>query len=446
MTAQVRLERPLPGRLPSGRASVVLCAGTCSPGIEALEVLVDGEPHQVMVCGTQFWGTVPIAPRRGPATVSLSARARGGDVEVPLETIDVGEPPAAASGVSAPGLLAVCMATFEPDMDLFRAQLRSLREQSDGNWVCVISDDHSSPERFAEIEAELRGDSRFLLSRSEQRLGFYRNFERALTMAPAAAQLIALCDQDDRWAPDKLSTLRAALGSQSVLAYCDLRLVEADGRVLRETLWRGRANNHTDLTSMLVANTITGAASLFRRELLDVLLPFPDTPGFQFHDHWLAVAALAVGEVAYVERPLYDYVQHPGAVFGHVTHGERPPIARLLERWRAAYFYGFLPRKQQAEVVLARAGDSLDGAKRRRLERFVAAERSLTGPLWLALRALRVLTGHTETLGSELELAKGLLWLRAARRWPDRLDARFPPLEAFTQKRLRRWRAAIRES
>ena len=51
------------------------------------------------------------------------------------------------------------------------------------------------------------------------------------------------------------------------------------------------------LASMLIANTITGAAALFRRELLDVALPFPDTPGFQFHDHWLGVAALAAGDV-----------------------------------------------------------------------------------------------------------------------------------------------------
>ena len=42
-------------------------------------------------------------------------------------------------------------------------------------------------------------------------------------------------------------------------------------------------------------NTVTGAASLFRRELLDVALPFPDVPGKPFHDHWLACVALAIG-------------------------------------------------------------------------------------------------------------------------------------------------------
>src|SRR6185437_11332342 len=199
------------------------------------------------------------------------------------------------------------------------------------------------------ITALIAGDDRFHLYASPRRLGFYRNFERALGMAPAQAGLVALCDQDDRWHPDKLATLRAALGD-AVLVYSDQRLVDADGRVLRSTLWRGRSNNFSSLTSMLVANTITGASMLMRRELLNLALPFPDTPGFQFHDAWLAVIALACGDIGYVDRPLYDYVQHPGAVFGDVTHGGARPRATS---WRAAYFHGYLGRRAQAQVALS---------------------------------------------------------------------------------------------
>ena len=89
---------------------------------------------------------------------------------------------------------------------------------------------------------------------------------------------VALCDQDDRWHPEKLAVLREAIGGAG-LVYSDQRLVDADGRVLRDTLWHGRRNNHTDLTSMLVANTITGAAMMLRREVAELALPFPDTPG-----------------------------------------------------------------------------------------------------------------------------------------------------------------------
>ena len=47
------------------------------------------------------------------------------------------------------------------------------------------------------IVAGRNGCSRFVVSRSPRRLGFYRNFERALRLAPPGAPLIALCDQDD---------------------------------------------------------------------------------------------------------------------------------------------------------------------------------------------------------------------------------------------------------
>jgi hypothetical protein len=67
----------------------------------------------------------------------------------------------------------------------------------------------------------------------------------------------------------------------------------------------------------LVANTITGAASLFRREVLDYALPFPPRYGAAYHDHWVALVAMALGEVDYIDRPLYDYVQHDGAALGH---------------------------------------------------------------------------------------------------------------------------------
>ena len=54
-------------------------------------------------------------------------------------------------------------------------------------------------------------------------------------MVPADAALVALCDQDDRWYPDKLATLRAELGGAKLI-YSDQRLVDTEGEVLAETL------------------------------------------------------------------------------------------------------------------------------------------------------------------------------------------------------------------
>lgn len=408
-----------------------------------------------------FWATVPVAAHDASSEIVIEVAvsfADGAALIAELGRIAVLAPHTPLGALARPArergcLIAVCMATFEPDPALLETQIESLRAQTDDCWVCVISDDGSSAERFEQILELVADDERFEVSRSPQRQGFYRNFERALGLVPADTELIALCDQDDRWDPDKLTTLRAALGD-TILVYSDLRLVDREGRVLRDTLWCGRANNYDDLVSMLVANTITGAAALFHRRLLEVALPFPDTPGFQFHDSWLSVAALASERVAYVDRPLYDYVQHPDAVFGDVTYGprrlRRHPANPLIS-WRAAYFHGYLGRAAQAQVLLARLGDRIDVRKRRVLERFVACDGSLSAVAWLALRSARCLLGRTETLGSELVLAQGVAWKHAATaiarrttRAPGRLlDASVPPPDRFSQKRLRRWRARV---
>jgi Glycosyl transferase family 2 len=464
----VDLERPLPASLPVGATTALFVLGTCmhpDDQIADLWVAVDGVRHRVTAFGmprpdrprprSGFWATVPLRAREDAGAIELELVARlasGADVGARLGSIDVvvrSRPaaPEAVPGRPGAGLIAVCMATFEPDEALFRAQIESLRAQRDDCWICVISDDCSRPEAFERIVRILGDDRRFAISRSDERLGFYRNFERALTMAPPEAQLIALCDQDDRWHPDKLPSLRTALGDAQ-LVYSDQRLVDAGGRVLRETLWKGRRNNFANIASQLVANTITGAAMLFRREVLELAVPFPDSPGFQFHDHWLGLVAMAAGDVAYVDRPLYDYVQHAGAVFGDVTSGARSRGARwrFLEASRAAYFHGYLSREVQAQTALLRCAGRLAPGKRRALQRFVDCDRSPSAFAWLALRPLRLLIGRTETLGSEAAMARGILWRAVAQRGPlpRRLaDASVPPPERFDQRRLRRWRARV---
>ena len=288
----VDLESPLPASLPAGSATAVFCSGTCfhrDETVERLEIAVDGvrrrsdafgmpRPDLLRATGeartyrSGFWSTVPIeAPNRaGRIRLQLSARLESGVERVAdLGSIEIVESQAAPprDGPLEPsghGLIAICMATFEPDIALFRAQVDSLRAQTDDRWICLISDDCSRPEHFDRIREVVGADPRFAVSRSEERLGFYGNFERALRLAPAGVELLALCDQDDRWHPEKLEVLREALGTAQ-LVYSDQRLVDADGRVLRETLWKGRRNNHTNLASMVIANTITGAAVGFAR-------------------------------------------------------------------------------------------------------------------------------------------------------------------------------------
>ncbi len=315
------------------------------------------------------------------------------------------------------------MATFDPDPDLFRGQVESIRAQNFGDWICYVSDDCSPPVSFAAIRAELEGDARFVLSRSEERLGFYRNFERALSAVPADTKFVALSDQDDRWYPEKLQSLLEGLGDAQ-LVFSDQRIVTEGGEVIAESYWAERQNSYRSLTSMLIANTVTGAASLMRRGLLEKALPFPETPGTQYHDQWLALVALAEGSINFVDRPLYDYVQHGSSVLGHAAavkagrSGNRLTLSRLrsgqwrraVSGWRAAYFFAFQRLSLLARTLLQRSGSELGWRDRRALKRFIKSERSLIGFSWLFARSLRPLFGRNETLGAERIICEGILW------------------------------------
>jgi glycosyltransferase involved in cell wall biosynthesis len=323
---------------------------------------------------------------------------------------------AAPEGASS-GLIAICLASFDPDPDLLRGQIDSIRAQSDTNWVCVISDDDSRPERRAAIEGLIAADPRFSLSASDRRRGFYLNFERALRLAPDEAEFIALCDQDDVWYPDKLAELRGAIGG-APLAYSDARLTDAHGAVLAESVWPTRRPNTASLPSVLVANSVPGASSLIRADVARQALPFPQVPGWPFHDRWLPAVALAAGVIVRVNRPLYDYVQHEGAVlegtFNDVAHRRDrtpQPTPSLVGRWRGRFFYGSIPLRIYARALIDRDAASED-AKRRAL-RHLAAEKPSTA-LRLSLRSLRTIVGRDETSGLEWIAASGLLWRSAA--------------------------------
>ncbi len=222
--------------------------------------------------------------------------------------------------------VAICMATHQPPLDLFAEQIASLKAQTHRNWICIVSDD-ASPDFVVERMAPLLDDPRFVFLRNRDRLDFYGNFERALRAVPADADAVALSDQDDRWHPDKIETLLAALDEEAHLAYADVRIVDVEGRTRSETFWVTRRNNHTSLPGLMAANTVMGAASLFRASLLRQILPFPERLGAAYHDHWIGLNALAAGAIRYVDRPLHDYVQHGGNVIGHKRDGDAPGLA-----------------------------------------------------------------------------------------------------------------------
>jgi glycosyltransferase involved in cell wall biosynthesis len=445
----VTLRAEFPDPLTVGSGTVFYLAGGCDPRAEpgSLELTLGPLTAPAIAgprptgaaagsgSGRSWWVLLDVAEGalpEGPHEVALRGTLDGRSVAAALGSVEVVNydsklvPPAPSVIVPAgERLIAICMATHEPDPERLAVQLDSIRTQDWPAWICVISDDASSAESLAELQRLTEDDERFVISHSDTRLGFYRNFERALRMAPIEASWVTFADQDDRWHPDKLSALQATIAAHpgARLAYSDMQMLDERGEVVSDTYWILRRNNSTDITSMLIANTVTGAASLFERELLDVALPFPPPAGTPYHDHWLALCALATGELTYLDRPTYDRIRHLDSVTADTAHartlqamreGEAATARAGPQRTPAVEVYvdGYLQPSLFARVLELRTGDRIGHAKARAFRRFRRLDRSAVGPPWLALRSLRQLVGRNETLGRERALARALLWRR----------------------------------
>ena len=374
------------------RAVAVMVGGTRFPATGLNTLRLDAEAAQRrhglapdLACG--FWGlaTLPATQAgEAPRPTLVLDWTDGTREEWPAGTVAVEEPaapnpgpgpgltPAPAPDDAIPAgdgpLVAIAMATFNPDPALFRAQVDSIRSQTHRRWVCLIEDDGSDDAHWRDILEAVAGDGRFRPVRNGVNLGFYRNFERALGRVPAGAEFVALADQDDRWAPGRLAALIAAPiaapiadGQEgAVLAFGNMRVVDGAGRVVSETFWPGLDSRHDSLDALLMANAVTGCACLFRASLLRLALPFPALGRIAYHDHWIACCAAAEGTIAYLPQSLGDYVQHGSNSLGY----RRRPGLRLAAKLAASLALA---------PALALAAQS------------AAARRRLAGPLHLLI-------------------------------------------------------------
>ncbi|MEQ1582076.1 MAG: glycosyltransferase family 2 protein [Steroidobacteraceae bacterium] len=207
-----------------------------------------------------------------------------------------------------PGLVSIVLCTYNGSRFLSE-QLDSLFAQTYPHFEIVAVDDASTDETVAVLKRYAAREARLRIVVNPANLGFARNFERALGLSRGA--LIAPCDQDDIWLPEKIESLLAAIEGHA-MAYCDSTLVDEHAAPLGHTLSRVvPMRDLDDPLPLAFGNCVSGHAMLFRRSLLERALPMPS--GF-YHDWWLATVAAATGGIRFCDRSLVLYRQHGGNV------------------------------------------------------------------------------------------------------------------------------------
>ncbi len=217
--------------------------------------------------------------------------------------------------------ISVVLCTFNGGRFL-REQLDSIARQSRLPSELVVCDDRSSDNTIAILKgfaAEASFPVRII--ENQQRLGSTRNFDKAIGLA--SGDFIALCDQDDRWAPGKLERLSDFLIGDSFIGgvFSDANLIDDSSRPIgvrlfakhKFSFWKQQKFLHNPLSILLKHDVVTGCTLMFRASLRTHCLPIP---GSWVHDGWLTWMIALQSKMVLTTEALTYYRIHASQQLG----------------------------------------------------------------------------------------------------------------------------------
>jgi glycosyltransferase involved in cell wall biosynthesis len=218
--------------------------------------------------------------------------------------------------------ISIAMATYN-GARFIREQLESIASQNHRPSEIVVTDDCSS-DNTLELVTEFARTAPFpvIAQRNKSRLGFKENFLQAVGLC--SSDLIACCDQDDVWLPNKLENIAPVFNDPDVmLVHHNSFIVNNSGEVLgflRDFGIPATLSPHeADPWFSAYGHTLT-----FRKELAQFSALWRDSVSAhsseekiavyateqESHDHWFFFLASELGKVCYQETPLVNYRQH----------------------------------------------------------------------------------------------------------------------------------------
>jgi glycosyltransferase involved in cell wall biosynthesis len=288
-------------------------------------------------------------------------------------------------------LVEVLMSTYDGER-FVREQAASVLAQTHERLRLVVRDDGS---RDGTVEVLDRIDDPRLVVRRGENLGLPDAFFRLFDESSDDADLWALCDQDDVWAPDKLARAVERLSYVDGPALYCARVAVVDELLrplyLHELPWRGPS-----FANALVQNVALGCTIVLNRAARDLLRgQWPRE--CIMHDAWVYLVVAGCGTVVYDHVPVVLYRQHGGNSVG-MGHG---PLSRLAGRVRRQLDPDGPGRHGRQDGELLRLfGDELTPRAREHLAALLASRTPVAARLRYALTG----PAHRQTRGSDLVL------------------------------------------
>lgn len=207
-------------------------------------------------------------------------------------------------------LISVVMATYNGSRFL-QYQLETVINQSYQNIEIIIVDDCSTDDTVSLIETFISKDNRVKLFQNTTNLGYIKNFEKGCSLAKG--EFIALCDQDDAWHKDKISTSFEAIDNYPMI-YCDSVLCDEKLNPIGVKISdRVNCRDFDNPLQQAIFCRIYGHATLIRKDFIEKVIPFLAVIP---HDWWLCYLATFNGGIKYLDQPLASYRQHSDNIFG----------------------------------------------------------------------------------------------------------------------------------
>jgi glycosyltransferase involved in cell wall biosynthesis len=219
--------------------------------------------------------------------------------------------------------VSVAMATYNGE-NFIREQLDSLAAQQHLPSELVITDDRSSDETAA-IAEEFASGAPFPvhLHRNDNRLGYRANFMRAASHC--TSDLIAFCDQDDVWSPQKLSRCIEPFRDPAVLlVHHNAEVVTEAGKRIGSLDYLASAPMTPPLSLCPVRQmgNPLGFTEVFRRSILEfsglwkTSLDPNELSAPMAHDQWVFFISSIFGVIIYIDEYLAFYRQHHSNAYG----------------------------------------------------------------------------------------------------------------------------------
>ena len=217
------------------------------------------------------------------------------------------------------------------------AQLASLRAQTMTDWHLLASDDGSDDDSAAIIRDFFGAGSGQVALFDGPRRGSAANVFSLLARVGADTPYVAYCDQDDVWAPDRITAGVAALRHQpedTPALYCGRTgLIDAAGRAVGASPQHRRAPS---FSNALVQNIASGNTMLLNRAAVRLLQGcLAQAGGVVYHDWWsYQLITGAGGRVVYDPCVRVAYRQHGDNAVGMPRGMVR--VARAFSRRHGA--------------------------------------------------------------------------------------------------------------